>query len=118
MGGGEDFFEKEGRIEIGGEVISEIEVRIETDIDWLDSGWIGSKYYYSNSKDESNMDDSNSKKDGAELNSVVEHTKNLKSYGLLSLKIRPTWKRLARMVYGPNGRATIELPTLGKHGVQ
>ena len=102
-GGGEDFSEKEGRIEIGGEVMSEIEGRIKTDINWLDSSWIGSKSFYLNSKDENNMDDSNLKKDGAKLNSVVKHAENLKSDGLLSLKIRPTWKRLAHMVCGPNG---------------
>lgn len=89
---GEDFPEKEGRIEIGGEVISEIEGRIETDMDWLESGWIGSKYSFSNSKDEGNMDVSNSKKEGVDLNPIVKHAENLKSDGLMSFKFGPLGK--------------------------
>ncbi|XP_075636760.1 uncharacterized protein LOC142608998 [Castanea sativa] len=66
-------------------------------MDWLDSGWIGSKYPFLNSKDEGNVDDSNSKNEGDDLNPVVELVEKLKSDGFMSLKIRPTWKRITRM---------------------
>lgn len=107
----EDISKKEGRIERGRETLFEIEGRIETDMDCLDLGWIGSKYPFLNSKDKG-------KKEGDDMNPVVEHMEKLKSDGLMSLKIRPTWKRIACMVCGSNGSATTKPLSLGKRGVQ
>ena len=45
---------------------------------------------------------------------VNEHVDNNTSNGLLPFKVQPTWKRLARMVYGPDELNEANPFVLGK----
>lgn len=103
--------------------MSEKNGKLDTDMEWLDTNWIGSDNLHSNLNAEGNgvetnlekeghpnlnvkedvfLDNSNSNEERLSSKLVAEHVDNGKTNGLLSFKARPTRKRLARMVYGSN----------------
>lgn len=70
-----------------------------------------------NVKDDLSLDNSLLNEGRSNQKLGVEWVEKVQNDGL-PLKTRPTWKRLARMVYGPNEATREESPALGKRGVQ
>lgn len=91
---------------------AEKEGNIDTDMVRVNSDLGGNEYPILNSKIESNVEDLKLIEESHKPSHVSEHVENNISEGLA----RPTWKRLAHMVYGPANSNEINLPVLGKRG--
>jgi len=70
-----------------------------------------------NVKDDLSLDNSLLNEGRSNQKLGVEWVEKVQNDGL-PLKTRPTWKRLARMVCGPDEATREESPALGKRGVQ
>lgn len=96
------------------ELRAEKEGSADMDVAVVDSNIEGNDYPLLNLKSESYVEDYKLIGENPNLDQVSEHVENNIADGVLSFKVRPTWKRLARMVYGLDSANEVNLPILGK----